>query len=151
QNDKEDTTGVSDAADIKTVSVSDLKNGSKVADTKANAVYKIGKLTKKKGKVTGGKLTYSAPALKNKKKLVVSGKVKIDGKKFTVTKLANGAFKDCPDLKVIRLKGKTVLKLTKKTFSGLDHKVTLDVPKSLVKDYSSMIDKLGLSGKVRVK
>ena len=93
-----------------------VKNAS-IADKKSAAKYKITKVTKKKGRITGGTVVYSKPYNKNCTTITIRTKVKIGGVTFKVTSIANNAFKDCEKLTKVTI-SKGVIKIGKNAFKG---------------------------------
>ena len=78
------------------------------------------------------------------KKIVIPG---------SVVKIGKKAFFGCKAVKKVIIK---TVKLTKKSvgakaFKGLGSKVTVKVPKSVKKSYTSIFRSRGLSGKARIK
>jgi len=74
-----------------TVSVS-LKKNQIIKDKKTKAIYKITKLVKKNGKITGGNVTYLKSINKKCKKVTIRAKVKLKGVSFKVTAIGKKAF-----------------------------------------------------------
>ncbi|MBR6403554.1 MAG: leucine-rich repeat protein [Eubacterium sp.] len=79
--------------------------------------YKVTKVINKSGKVTGGNVTYMGPYNKKATKATVPAKVKIGGVQFTVTAVANNAFKGCTKLKTVTI-GTNVTTIGNMAFSG---------------------------------
>lgn len=134
-----------------------------VTDKKTRAVYKVLKVTKKNGKLIGGSVIYVKPIKKNYKKITVPSYIKIDGKKFYVTKIGSGAFKGCKNLrtvtiginvtrigsgafkgcsklKSITIKSKKLNKIGTKAFSGINKKAKIKVPKNRISKYIILIN-----------
>ena len=152
---------------------SDLKMNLKVADEKSNGKYKITKITKKNGKITGGTVTYIKPYNKNCTSASISPTVKIGGVKFKVTVVTNNAFKNCKKLSKVTI-GKNVTLIGKNAFSGCSSLSTITinatnlkkigagafkgikaeakfkVPKKKITKYEKMIRKAGAPKKSKV-
>ena len=149
-----------------------LAKGTNIADKKSAGKYKITKLTKKKGKVTGGEISYLKPYNKNSSTVVVKDTVNIGGVKFVVTavnanaykecdkltkvtigknvtKINKNAFKDCGSLKTIIIKTKKLKKVGKDAFSGINKKAKFTVPKKKYSKYKKMIKKSGAPKNVK--
>lgn len=149
-----------------------FKKNMTIADKKSGGKYKITKLTKKKGKVIGGTVTYMKPYNKNCKIISATGKVKLSGVTFTVTVIApncaknckklttvvlggniktigKNAFNGCSNLKSITIKSKTLKKksIGANAFKGIHPKAKVKVPKSVHKSYESILKARGLKGK----
>jgi hypothetical protein len=88
-----------------------------IADKKSASKYKITKITKKNGKVTGGTVTYTKPYNKNCKTATVNSTVKIAGVTFKVTSVEKSAFKGCTNLTKVTI-GKNVTQIGKNAFNG---------------------------------
>ena len=150
-----------------------LKNKISIADKKSSGKYKITKVTKKNGKITGGTVTYMKPYNVNCKKASVSPTVKLGGVKFTVKAVANNAFKDCKKLTTLTI-GKNVTKIGSKAFNGcsslskitinatnlktigtdafkgIKSNATFKVPKKKAVKYEKMIRKAGAPKKSKI-
>ena len=149
-----------------------VKNAA-IADKGSSGKYKITKVTKKKGKITGGTVTYMKPYNKNSTSAVVKDTVKLGGVKFKVTVIDNNAFKGskikkltigkyitkigknaangCTDLKDIKIKTKVLKKIGSKAFYGINAKAKFKVSaKNKVKKYKKMIKKAGAPKKAKV-
>lgn len=94
-----------------------LKKNLLVADKKSGGKFKVTKVTKKKGKVVGGTVSYMAPYNKNCTKATAPDYVKIAGVKFKVTEINKNAFKNCKKIKSFTV-GKNVTKIGSSAFSG---------------------------------
>ena len=94
-----------------------LKKNAKIADKKSAGKYKITKVTKKNGKITGGTVTYMKPYNKNCKKANVKASIKLSGATFKVTAIADKAFKNCENLKKVTIK-QNVKTIGKYAFAG---------------------------------
>lgn len=94
-----------------------LKKNALIADKKSGGKFRITKLTKKKGKVTGGNVTYMAPYNKNCTKAAVPDKVKLGGVSFKVTEIQKNAFKNCKKITSISI-GINVIKIGANSFNG---------------------------------
>jgi hypothetical protein len=160
-----DTDGVKYYVSAK-VKAGDLKNNLKVADKKSGGKYKITKVTKKKGKVTGGTVTYMAPYNKNCTKATAGNYIKIGGVKFkitvvnanafkgctklksftageNITTIGKNAFKDCKNLKTFTLKSLSLKSIGANSFKGVNAKIKFKVPKKKLDRYERMIRKAG--------
>ena len=143
-----------------------------IADKASGGKYKITKVVKKGGKVTGGTVTYMKPYDKNCKKIAATDKVKLVGVTFTVTAIApncakgceqltklilgkniksigKNAFNGCKKLKSITIK---TAKLTKKSvganaFKGIHARAKVRVPKKQLQAYKKLLKKAGIKGK----
>ena len=143
-----------------------LKKNLAVADKISGGKYKITKVIKTKGKVTGGTVTYTKPYYKNCKAATVRGTVKIGGVTFKVTSVSDNAFKNCKklgkitigknvtqigkksfngckNLKTVVIKTKNLKKIGSGAFKGINSKATFKVPKTRYEKYSKMIFKAG--------
>lgn len=149
-----------------------LVKNAKIADKKSAGKYKITKVIKKKGKVTGGTVTYMKPYDKNCTMISATNKVKLAGVTFTVTAIApncakgckkltkvviganvknigKNAFNGCKKLKTIEIK---TTKLTKKTvganaFKNIHAQAKAKVPKKNLKAYKTILKARGMKGK----
>ena len=149
-----------------------LVKNAKIADKKSAGKYKITKVIKKKGKVTGGTVTYMKPYDKNCTMISATNKVKLAGVTFTVTAIApncakgckkltkvviganvknigKNAFNGCKKLKTIEIK---TTKLTKKTvganaFKNIHAQAKAKVPKKSLKVYKTILEARGMKGK----
>ena len=160
-----DTNGVRYYVSAK-VKAGDLKNNLKVADKKSGGKYKITKVTKKKGKVTGGTVTYMAPYNKNCTKATAANYIKIGGVKFNITAvnanafkgctklksftvgenittIGKNAFKDCKNLKTFTIKSLSLKSIGANSFKGVNAKIKFKVPKKKLDRYERMIRKAG--------
>ena len=160
-----DTNGVRYYVSAK-VKAGDLKNNLKVADKKSGGKYKITKVTKKKGKVTGGTVTYMAPYNKNCTKATAGNCIKIGGVKFkitavnanafkgctklksftvgeNITTIGKNAFKDCKNLKTFTIKSLSLKSIGANSFKGVNAKIKFKVPKKKLDRYERMIRKAG--------
>lgn len=160
-----DTNGVRYYVSAK-VKTGDLKNNLKVADKKSGGKYKITKVTKKKGKVTGGTVTYMAPYNKNCTKATASNYIKIGGVKFkitavnanafkgctklksftageNITTIGKNAFRDCKNLKTFTIKSLSLKSIGANSFKGVNAKIRFKVPKKKLDRYERMIRKAG--------
>ena len=151
-----------------------LKRNALIADKKSGGKYKITKVIKKNGKVTGGTVTYMAPYNKNSKIISATGKVKLAGVTFTVTAIAPNCAKDCKNLtkvvlgdnitsigknafmgcsklKSITIKSKKLKKVGAGTFKGIHKKASISVPKIKKKAYSKLLKGKGQAKTVKIK
>ena len=170
--------GSKDAASKYISSINIKKNklvlNAKIADKKSGGKYKITKVTKKSGKITGGTVTYMMPYLKNNKTYDVPDSVKLGGVTFKVTAVNEKAFKGCKSLtevtigknvkaigakafygdkKLVKIKLKTrKLKKTtvgKNVLKGTSSKLKITVPKKVRKTYKKIFKSKG-NKKVRI-
>ena len=141
----------------------DLKKNLYVA-VKNSGKYKITKVTKKKGKIVSGTVTYMAPYDLNCTKAVTANNIEIDGVKFKVTSInanalksckkiksfvvgenissiGKSAFKDCKNLKNVTIKTKTLKSIGSNAFKGTNAKIKIKVPKKKLDKYEKMIRK----------
>ncbi len=157
-NDKDDNTGGS------TVKV---KVGKKV--TVNSSKYKV-------TSVSGTRAVQFTSSKKNAKNVVIPATVKISGKNYKVTSIANNAFKNnkklkkvtigvnvnkigkaafkgCKNLKSIIIKTKklTAKKVGANAFKGINKKATFKVPKKKVKAYKKIVKAKGAAKTVKVK
>lgn len=134
--------------------VKNLKVGMKIKCPSVNGIYKIIKITKKGGRIVGGRLEYVRPIKRNKKTFKIVDYVKINGAKFKVVSIGKKAFKKCKKIKKVNIRSKRVLKFSKSSFKGIPKKVNrklkLVVRKKYKKKYKKLLKKNGLSRKVRV-
>ena len=105
----------------------DLKKNLNVA-VKNGGKYKITKVTKKGGKVTGGTVTYMAPYDKNCKLISATGIVKLAGVNFKVTQIAPKCAKGCKQLKKVVI-GSYVTTIGANAFSGCSSLTTVTIKK----------------------
>ena len=149
-----------------------LVKNAKIADKKSGGKYKITKVTKKNGKVTGGTVTYMKPYNKNCTLISATNKVKLAGVTFNVTAIAQNCAKDCKNLTKLviganvksigknafngckKLKTITIktTKLAKKTvganaFKGIHARAKAKVPKKKLKSYTTILKARGMKGK----
>ena len=153
------------------VEPSQIKNNKTVTDKVGK--FKITKVVKKAGKVTGGNVTYMGPYNKKTAKATVPNKVKIGGVQFNVTAVANNAFKGCTKLKTVTI-GTNVTKIGAKAFFGdkklskvvinskklktvgsgafknTSAKLKIKVPKAKVAKYTKMFKKAGIADTAKV-
>ncbi|MBO4864370.1 MAG: leucine-rich repeat protein [Eubacterium sp.] len=150
-----------------------IVNNILVADKTSGGKYKITKITKKAGKITGGTVTYMAPYNKNSTKITIPATVKIAGVKYKVTAINKNAFKGCSKLtkltigknvtkigskacngckklKNIIIKSSKIKKIQSKAFKGINSKAKFKVPKKKLKKYKKMIKKAGAPKKAKV-
>ena len=139
-----------------------LKKNLLVVDKKSGGKFKVTKVTKKKGKVVGGTVSYMAPYNKNCTKATAPDYVKIAGVKFkvteinknafknckkiksftvgkNVTKIGSSAFSGCSKLKSVTIKSKKLTKIGAKAFSGISKNAKFKVPKSKLFNMAKMI------------
>lgn len=106
-----------------------LKKNKIIKDKKTKAIYKITKLVKKNGKITGGNITYLKPVNRKCKKVTIRAKVKLKGVSFKVTAIGKKAFYGCKKLKLIRIKSTTIKSIGKKAFAKINKKAKFILPK----------------------
>ena len=107
------------------------------------------------------------------KKVTIPAEVKIGGKKFKVTSIANkalkgksvtsvtigknvktigtSAFEKCSKLKKITVKGTALKKVGKKAFKGINKKAVIKVPKKKLSAYKKLMKNKGQSSTVKIK
>ncbi len=142
-----------------------------VTDKASNGIYKVTS-TKSNNRTA----MYKKPKNKNATKIIVPATIKISGKTYKVTAIANNAFKKSKKLKTVKLSsnikkiGKNAFigckqlkklvikskKLTSKTigknaFKGIPAKATVDVPNSKIKAYKKLLRSKGLNKKAKIK
>lgn len=155
------------------MSVNDIKNNMRVVDKVSGGKYKITKVTKKKGQITGGTVAYVAPYNKNCTKMTAPKYVRIDGIKFKVTQISSKAFKgcknlrsvtiesnvhtigksafyECSKLRTVNIRSTKIRKIGKNAFKGISSKAKVKVPKTKVKTYSKKLKKAGLPKTAKV-
>lgn len=146
--------------------VSTVKVGQKVTDASVN--YKVTSVS--------GSRTLTVTGAKSVKNVVIPASVKIAGKTYKVTAIANNAYKGnknltkitigsninkigknafsgCTNLKKITIKTTklTASKIGKNAFKGINKKAVIKVPKSKVKLYKKIIKARGAAKSVQVK
>ena len=112
-----------------TIANSTLKKNQIIKDKKTNGFYKITKLVKKNGKITGGNVTYLKPVNRRCKKITIRAKVKLKGVSFKVTAIGKKAFYGCKKLKLIKIKSTTIKSIGKRAFAKINKKVKFILPK----------------------
>jgi hypothetical protein len=148
-----------------------LSKGEIITDGKSKAEYKVTSIDGKTPTVS-----YVRPGNSKITTVSIPKTIRVGGITYSVTAIADNAFKNCKKLKKITIGGnvitigknvfngdkklKTIViktnKLTsksvsKKSFAGVSSKVTIKVPKSKVKAYTKLFRSRGLSKKVKVK
>lgn len=148
-------------------SSSKIKVGKNV--TISNTKYKV-------TSVSGTKAVQFTGTKKNVKKVVIPSAVKVNGKKFKVTSIANNAlkgnkkvtkltiganinkigknaFNGCKNLKSITIKSKklTAKKTGKNAFKGINKKAVIKVPKAKTKAYKKIVKAKGAPKTVKIK
>ena len=108
------------------VSNNQLKKNLMVADKSSSGKYKITKVVKKGGKIASGTVAYMGPYNKKCTKATVPNKVKIGGATFSVTTVANNAFKGCTKLKSMTI-GTNVTSIGNMSFSGCTSLTTVTI------------------------
>jgi uncharacterized repeat protein (TIGR02543 family) len=99
------------------VTAGKLAKNASIADKKSAGKYKITKVIKQNGKVTGGTVVYKKPYNKNCNVATIKSTVKLGGVTFKVTSVADNAFKDCKKLTKVTI-GKNVTQIGTNSFSG---------------------------------
>ena len=94
-----------------------LKKNTSIADKKSSGKYKITKLIKKNGKITGGNVTYMKPYNKKCKTANIKATVVFGGVTFKVTQVEPKAFKGCKQITKLSI-GKNIKTIGKNAFSG---------------------------------
>ncbi|MCR4692183.1 MAG: leucine-rich repeat protein [Lachnospiraceae bacterium] len=148
-----------------------LEKNTLVADKSSGGKYKITKVNREGGKVTGGTATYVKPYDPACKSATIKATVKIGGVSFKVTAIGKKAFKGCSALTKVTI-GKNVktigagafqgckklkritiktTKLTKKTvgknaFKGIHKKAVAKCPKKKRKAYLKILKERGMKG-----
>ena len=172
--DSKDTKASEDGyVDASTLKSDMIKTGLLVSDKKTGGKYKITKVTKKKGKISGGYVTYMMPYNKDSKTAAVKDTVTLGGVKFkvnvinskafagcakltkvtigkNVTKIGASAFKGDAKLKNIIFKGTKVKKMGSNAFKGIYKKPKFKAPKKVVKKYKKMIKKAKAPKKFKI-
>lgn len=123
--------------------------------------------------VAGGTVTFVKPAKKTNKKFIVPDTVIIQGRTYTVTKIANNAFKNNKKLtnvtigkniteigksafdgdkklKTIKINSTVLTKVGKKAFKGISNKAKIKVPKSKKKQYKKLLKGKGQKSSVKI-
>jgi|GEM_PF-2784567 len=143
-----------------------------IADKKSGGKYRITKIVKKGGKVTGGTVEYMAPYNINCTKIAATEKVKLAGISFKVTSIApdcakgcgklqklvigsnvtsigKNAFNGCKKLKSITIKTKklTKKKVGKNAFKDISAKAKVKVPAKKLRAYRAILKACGIKGK----
>lgn len=159
--------------DASTLKIGMIKSGLLVADKKSGAKYKITKVTKKKGKISGGNVTFMMQSNKNAKSVTVKDTVVLAGVKFKVTEINAKAFDGCAKLtkvtigknvtkiganafngdaklKNVIFKGTKVKKMGKNAYKGTYKKIKFKAPKKVVKKYKKLIKKAGAPKKFKI-
>ena len=175
QNSSDNSNNIDDKSyyDSEKINTSDLRLRLKVADKKSGGKYKITKIIKRNGKVTGGSVTYMAPYNKNCTKATAGNYVKIAGirfkitavnanafknctnlKSFTagenITNIGNNAFRGCTSLKSFTIRSKKLKSIGSKAFKGTNAKIKFKVPKKQLNNYKKMIKKAGAPKKAKI-
>lgn len=124
--------------------------------------------------VSGGNLTVTGIKNKNKKEVVIPATVKIEGKTYRVTRIAQSALKNCKKLKKVTI-GKYVTVIEKQAFqnckslktivirsqklksvggkslSGIHKKAVIKIPKKSLKTYKKLLKGKGQAKTVTLK
>ena len=175
QNSSDNSNNIDDKSyyNSEKINTSDLRLRLKVADKKSGGKYKITKIIKRNGKVTGGSVTYMAPYNKNCTKATAGNYVKIAGirfkitavnanafknctnlKSFTagenITNIGNNAFRGCTSLKSFTIRSKKLKSIGSKAFKGTNAKIKFKVPKKQLNNYKKMIKKAGAPKKAKI-
>lgn len=159
--------------DSEKLTITQLKKNLMVVDKKTSGKYKITKLTKKKGKVTGGTVEYVAPCNKKAKKVSVPNRIKLAGVYFKVTSVGKNAckgnkklksvtfgtnvtvvganaFNGCSKLKSVKFKTAKIKKIGKNAFKGINKKAKVKVPKKVLNKYRKKLTKAKLPKTAKV-
>ena len=151
-----------------------IKVNKVVTDKKTSAKYKITKIVKKSGKITGGTVAYIKPNNKNCKKATVPGFIVLNGVKFKVTviaknafknnkslktviiganvkKIGSNAFRNCKNLKKITFKSKNITQIGGNAFKGIYKKANVIIPKKKLTKYKKLLKKGGLGKNAVIK
>ena len=99
------------------ISVDKLTKGALIADSASGGKYRITKVTQKKGKITGGTVTYMKPYNKNSATADIKASVTLCGAAFKVTAVANKAFNKNTAITRVTI-GKNVTKIGASAFAG---------------------------------
>ncbi|MCI9077370.1 MAG: leucine-rich repeat protein [Lachnospiraceae bacterium] len=151
-------------------------NGSSSSKIKVGKNVTISNTKYKVTSVSGTKAVQFTGAKKNAKKVVIPSTVKVSGKTFKVTSIANNAlkgnkkitkltiganinkigknaFSGCSSLKSITIKSKklTAKKTGKNAFKGINKKAVIKVPKAKIKTYKKIIKAKGAPKTVKIK
>ncbi len=146
-----------------------------VADKKSSGKYKITKIIKKGGKVTGGNVTFMKPYNMNSTTSSIKSTVKLGGVAFKITEINSNAFKGCLNITKVVIgkhiskigrnafygcnKLKTIIIKTKKlkkksigakAFKGINKKAKFKVPKKKLKLYKKLIKKAKAPKKCKI-
>ncbi len=97
----------------------------------------IGGVTYKKS----GKTAVVTKAKKTLTKATIAATVSIKGKKYKVTKINAGVFKNCKKLKKVVFKSASVPTIGNKAFAGIYKKAVFDVPDKSKKKYKKKLNK----------
>lgn len=147
-----------------------LKNNVTIADKKTAGKYKVTKVLKKNGKVTGGTVTYMKPYNIKCTKATIPKAINLAGVKFKVTSLNKNAFKKCLNivtvviesnvtsigvnafngckkLKTVTIRSSSIKSIGKNAFKGINAKVKFKLPKKKLEKYTKMIRKAGVPKK----
>ena len=120
--------------------VNPAPNNSQTAPKKSKAVTSA-----TKGKVvyaiSGKYAVVKKCTSKKAKSVTILNKVKIGKKTYTVTSIAENAFKGCKKLKRVTIKAIKLKSIGKNAFKGIYKKATFKVPKKQLKKYKKLIQK----------
>lgn len=153
-----------------------LQKNQYVKDTKTKATYKITMVTKKKGAVSGGTVTYIAPTNKKLTSVKIGKTVKLAGITFQIIGIGKRAFYECTGLKKATIganissigegafgrckKLKKVIFETSKlnansvgknAFYRTPSNIVVTVPKKNLSEYKKWLVKRGISKKAKIK
>ena len=141
-----------------------IVNNLLIAENESQGKYRITKVNKKNGIVTGGTVEYVGTYSIYEKEIIIPDKVIIDGLDFNVnsisnnlfannkritsvvigknvTKIGKKAFYGCSKLKKVTIKTKKLKKIGSNAFKGIYKKPKFKVPKKKLKKYKKMIKK----------
>ncbi|MBO4863560.1 MAG: leucine-rich repeat protein [Eubacterium sp.] len=150
-----------------------LRKNMFIVDKESEGKYKITRITKKNGRITGGKVSYQKPYNTNCKAVNIKATIKIAGVTFKITSISNNAFKGCSNiskvtigknitqigkkacfgcsnLKVVTIKSNSIKKIGGKAFEGINKKAKIKVPKKKLKEYKKMIKKAGAPNNAKI-
>ena len=141
-----------------------------IADKKTAGKYKVTKVLKKNGKVTGGTVTYMKPYNIKCTKATIPKAINLAGVKFKVTSLNKNAFKKCLNivtvviesnvtsigvnafngckkLKTVTIRSSNLKSIGKNAFKGINAKAKFKLPKKKLEKYTKMIRNAGVPKK----
>ncbi len=103
--------------DSRKIKTENLIVGQYITDKKSSGQYRITKVTKTSGKVTGGTLEFVSPIKISCKKISIPNAIKLCGLNFKVTAVKAKAFTRCKKLTTVKI-GKNVSSIGTKAFYG---------------------------------